>query len=60
MPLKGLEIMSKYLIIFMFIATPCYADKHKDNSGHIIHSRALPVVLHKIVPPFKGVHKFKK
>lgn len=47
-------------IVMCLIAFPCYAEKHSDGQGHIVHDKALPVILHKAVPPFKGVHLYRK
>ena len=27
--------------------------------GHVVHSRRAPVMLHRAVPPFKGVHVYQ-
>ncbi|MGC4006230.1 MAG: hypothetical protein QM811_25185 [Pirellulales bacterium] len=29
-----------------------------DGSGHVVHSRRAPVVMHRIVPPYRGVHVY--
>ena len=28
-------------------------------NGQVVHTRAAPVVLHRAVPPFKGVHVYE-
>ena len=30
------------------------------EGGNVVHSRRAPVVMHKMVPPFKGVHVYAK
>jgi hypothetical protein len=29
------------------------------GQAHVVHSRRAPVVLHRAVPPFKGVHVYQ-
>jgi hypothetical protein len=29
------------------------------SAGHVVHTRLAPVVAHRIVPPFRGVHVYQ-
>ena len=35
-----------------------FAEQYASN-GHVVHSRLAPVVAHKVVPPFRGVHTYQ-
>ena len=32
--------------------------RQRYEGGHVVHTRRAPVVLHRAVPPFKGVHVY--
>jgi len=48
------------LIALILLATPVvtFAEQYAD-SGHVVHTRRAPVVAHKLVPPFRGVHVYQ-
>jgi hypothetical protein len=33
--------------------------RQRNVGGHVVHTRRAPVVLHRAVPPFKGVHVYE-
>jgi hypothetical protein len=45
--------------MFAFGATAVRAEKQPDGKGHVVHTRLAPVLLHKAVPPFKGIHVYQ-
>jgi len=48
------------LIFLLLITTPALvsAEQHA-SGGHIVHTRLAPVVAHKVVPPYRGVHVYQ-
>ena len=48
------------LAILLLAALPlaARAEQHYSN-GHVVHTRRAPVVAHRVVPPFKGVHVYE-
>jgi hypothetical protein len=48
------------LIALALIAFPvaARAEQYASN-GQVVHTRRAPVVAHKIVPPFRGVHTYQ-
>jgi len=47
------------LILLLVVASPALvrADQYA-SGGHIVHTRRAPVVAHKVVPPYRGVHVY--
>lgn len=48
------------LITLILLASPTaiFAEQYA-NGSHVVHTRRAPVVAHKIVPPFRGVHVYE-
>jgi hypothetical protein len=55
---KGLTFVIT-LGISMTIGINCQA-KQLSQKNHVYHSRVAPVLLHKAVPPFKGIHVYDR
>jgi hypothetical protein len=48
------------LIALLIVALPGVARSEQYASGgQVIHTRLAPVVAHRIVPPFRGVHVYQ-
>ena len=48
------------LIALLLIAAPAIARAEQYATGnHVVHTRLAPVVAHKVVPPFRGVHVYQ-
>ncbi len=48
------------LIAILLLASPLAARAEQYASGdQIVHTRRAPVVAHKMVPPFRGVHVYQ-
>jgi hypothetical protein len=48
------------LIALLLVASPAAARAEQYASGsHVVHTRLAPVVAHKVVPPFRGVHVYQ-
>ena len=48
------------LIALLMIALPAVVRSEQYASGsQVIHTRLAPVVAHRIVPPFRGVHVYQ-
>ena len=45
-------------LIILGSSIPTFA-RQRQAGGHVVHSRLAPVVLHRAVPPFKGVHVYE-
>jgi hypothetical protein len=61
-----LEITMRTLVVlFVFAALlPATARAERygafiNGSEHVVHTRRAPVVLHRAVPPYKGVHVYQ-
>jgi len=51
---------SALLFGLLVIALSSAASAEQFASGdHIVHTRLAPVIAHKVVPPFKGVHVYQ-
>ena len=35
------------------------AEQYVGNNGQVVHTRLAPVIAHKAVPPFRGVHAYQ-
>ena len=48
------------LIALILLASPAatFAEQYA-NRGQVVHTRLAPVVAHKMVPPFRGVHVYQ-
>jgi len=46
------------ILVSAALPLPARADQHY-SGGHVVHSRRAPVVAHRVVPPFKGVHVYE-
>ena len=40
------------------LATAAKAEQYA-SGDHVVHTRLAPVISHKVVPPFKGVHVYQ-
>jgi hypothetical protein len=49
------------LIAVMLLASPVslLAEQYATSNGQVVHTRLAPVVAHKVVPPFRGVHAYQ-
>jgi hypothetical protein len=51
---------SATLLAFLVIALTSAAQAEQYASGdHVVHTRLAPVIAHKVVPPFRGVHVYQ-
>lgn len=41
-------------------AASAEARQYASGNGQIVHTRRAPVVLHRAVPPFRGVHVYQR
>lgn len=48
------------LLVLILLASPTLAraEQYADG-GQVVHTRRAPVVAHKLVPPFRGVHTYQ-
>jgi hypothetical protein len=46
------------LTIILLAPFAARADQYPAG-GHVVHTRRAPVIAHKVVPPFKGVHVYE-
>jgi len=57
--------MRLLIIAALFLATIAPAAQaarrgtQSDGSGHVVHSRRAPVVLHRALPPYTGIHVYQ-
>jgi hypothetical protein len=52
--------MRTFAIIAILFATFPSASNAEQyvNAGHVVHTRLAPVVAHRVLPPFRGVHVY--
>jgi cell division septation protein DedD len=51
-------ILIALAVISLSAAAPAKAEQFAVGD-HVVHTRRAPVVAHKVVPPFKGVHVYQ-
>ena len=53
--------MKTLLLALAVVLAPSlvHARQYAAGNGHVVHTRRAPVVLHRAVPPFKGVHVYE-
>jgi hypothetical protein len=55
--------MTRFTLSLAFLfALPIFAQARQysdSGSGHVIHTRRAPVVMHRALPPFKGQHVYE-
>jgi hypothetical protein len=52
----------RFVVVFVLLlaAAPLIARANRYASGrHVVHTRRAPVVAHRLVPPFHGVHTYE-
>jgi hypothetical protein len=52
----------KFIFTVVVLALACPVTvlaEHHVTVGHVVHTRRAPVIAHKVVPPFKGVHVYE-
>jgi hypothetical protein len=47
-----------FAIVVIVISSAARAEQYA-SGDHVVHTRLAPVVAHKVVPPFKGVHVYQ-
>jgi hypothetical protein len=55
--LSPMRTIAIFAILFAAFPAPSRADQYV-NGGHVVHTRLAPVVAHRVLPPFKGVHVY--
>jgi len=49
--------------VLVSVSIPLYAARrggaYTDGSGHVVHSKRAPAVMHKVLPPYTGVHVYE-
>jgi len=45
-------------LLFFLLSTPTSAEQYV-SGNHVIHTRLAPVVAHRVLPPFRGVHVYQ-
>jgi hypothetical protein len=56
------SIMRKIVVALLFVALmpmAAAAEQYVAPSGQVVHTRVAPVVVHRILPPFRGVHVYQ-
>jgi hypothetical protein len=55
-------VMRKIVVALLLVtALPlaASAEQYVAPSGQVVHTRVAPVVVHRILPPFRGVHVYR-
>jgi hypothetical protein len=64
-PAKGTTTMRFLVIAAISFATFGAAAQaagrgtYSDGNGHIVHSRRAPVIVHRVFPPYTGIHVYQ-
>ena len=45
-------------LVVLIFQTAAQAEQFS-TGDHVVHTRRAPVIAHKVVPPFKGVHVYQ-
>jgi hypothetical protein len=45
--------------VVLFLAPLAARAEQQAYEGHVVHSRRAPVVAHRVLPPFRGVHVYQ-
>jgi hypothetical protein len=56
------SIMRKIVVALLFLAllpVAASAEQYVAPSGQVVHTRVGPVVVHRVLPPFRGVHVYQ-
>lgn len=46
------------VVAVAFLPSPGQAEQYP-SGGNVVHTNPVPVVLHRIVPPYRGVHVYQ-
>jgi hypothetical protein len=48
-------------IVALAMPSSAYARgaRYMADNGQVVHSRRAPVIMHRVVPPFRGVHVYQ-
>ncbi|MDX1945831.1 MAG: hypothetical protein SFU86_10580 [Pirellulaceae bacterium] len=57
--MKTIAIAVLLLLVLPLAAQAARRGQWSDGQGHVVHSRRAPVVMHRIMPPFKGIHVYQ-
>jgi hypothetical protein len=49
------------ILVLVLVLAPAAvrAEQYVTADGHVIHTRLAPVIAHKVVPPYRGVHVYQ-
>jgi hypothetical protein len=47
-----------FAFVLILLSSPVKAEQYA-TGDHVVHTRLAPVIAHKVVPPFKGVHVYQ-
>ncbi|HEY2414319.1 MAG TPA: hypothetical protein VGI40_18890 [Pirellulaceae bacterium] len=46
-------------VVLLVSPVSLFAEQYANGNGQVVHTRMAPVVAHKLVPPFRGVHTYQ-
>ncbi len=47
-----------FALVVIALSSTAKAEQYA-TGDHVVHTRMAPVIAHKVVPPFKGVHVYQ-
>ncbi len=47
-----------FALVLVALSSSVKAEQYA-SGDHVVHTRLAPVIAHKVVPPFKGVHVYQ-
>jgi len=54
-----MRIASLVAVLIVLASSPALFAEQRYAGGHVVHTRRAPVILHRAVPPFRGVHVYE-
>jgi hypothetical protein len=55
---RFLSLLLVMLTIAVVLSASAEARQYATPNGQVVHTRRAPVVMHRLVPPFRGVHQY--
>lgn len=53
-----MKLLGMLTLVLSLLTVPLRADQYVSGTK-VVHTRIAPVVVHRVLPPFKGVHVYQ-
>jgi hypothetical protein len=58
--MKNFTLIAGLFLSLAVAVSTAQARQYSNGRGQVVHTRRAPVVMHRAVPPFRGVHVYQK